>query len=95
MLDLAISIDTDEAAISVVETNHGRHLTAPRWPQDSDFQLVAFSPAGRTCNVVCPEQLTADLASALAALDESGALKGQKPEWYRRLVGYAKGGTRL
>lgn len=93
MLDLAISIDTDEAASSVVETNHGRQLKAAQWPQDCEFQLVAFSPTGRTCKVIRPGHLAQDVARALTALDESEVLNGPKPDWYRRLAAYAKGAT--
>ena len=52
MLDLAISIDTDSKGTPVVETNHGVRLKAPEWPHDCEFQLVAFNPSGRTCEVV-------------------------------------------
>jgi hypothetical protein len=86
MLDLAISIDTDPR---VVETNNGVKLKAPGWPQDCDFQLVAFDPSGESCEVISAENLAEDIGKALMALDREAPFKGGKPDWYRRLERYA------
>jgi hypothetical protein len=85
MLDLAISINTDTSGTTVIETNHGKELKAPRWPQDCDFQLVAFSPTGKTCEVIWTEQLARDIRCALVALDQQGGVPVKIPDWYRRL----------
>ena len=90
MLDLAISIDTDARGTTVIETNHGAQLKAPRWPQDCEFQLVAFNPSGKTCTVVWTEELADDIDHALKTIQETGVLKGTKPDWYRRLTQCAK-----
>ncbi len=85
MLDLAISTNTDTRGTSVIETNHGVELKAPGWPQDCDFQLVAFRPTGKTCEVIWTERLAEDIRKALMALDQAGMVQGKKPDWYRRL----------
>lgn len=89
MLDFAISMDTDADGVSIVETNHGLKMKSPDWTHDCEFQLVTFSPSGRKCSVVRPNELTLDLACALEAIDSTGMLKGRKPAWYRRLAKYA------
>ncbi len=89
MLDLAISIDCHSNGISVVETNHGREFRAPEWPQDSDFQLVAFNQSAKICKIVWPEELVSDIAAALEALNRTGNMSGRKPDWYRRLKLYS------
>jgi hypothetical protein len=91
MLDLAISIDSNDRDTTIIETNRGFQLRAPRWPHDCEFQLVAFSPFGRTCEVISTEHITEDIASALEALEVARVLKGKKPDWHRRLFRYAKG----
>ncbi|MGO9246744.1 MAG: hypothetical protein ACLPT4_09405 [Verrucomicrobiia bacterium] len=91
MLDLAISVDTDSGRATVIETNRGVKLKAPRWPQDCDFQLVAFAPSGKNCEVIWTENLAEDIGRALMSLDRSAALKGRKPDWYLRLKRCAKG----
>ena len=91
MLDLAISINTDAKGTTIIETDHGIKLKAPRWPQDSDYRLVAFSPSGKTCDIIWPKNLAGDIGQALRALQAPGTLKGRKPDWYRRLAHYAKG----
>ena len=91
MLDLAISINTDSRNTTVIETNHGVKLKAPGWPQDCDFQLVAFNSPGGTCEVVLTDGLAEDIRRALITLDQAGALRGRKPDWYRRLERCAKG----
>ena len=88
MLDLAISIDTDSTNTTIIETNHGVELKAPDWPQDCDFQLVAFDPLGETCEVVSAECLAEDIGEALEALG-STSFNGGKPDWYRRLEFYS------
>jgi hypothetical protein len=66
-------------------------LKAPEWPQDSDFQLVAFNPSGETCEVVWAEDVAEDIGKALTTLDKAAPFKGRKPDWYRRLERYARG----
>ena len=95
MLDLAISINTDSKGTTVIETNRGEKLKTLEWPQDCDFQLVAFSPSGTTGGVVWTEDLVEDIGRALTTLDRAGALKGRKPNWYRRLEHYTKGASSL
>jgi hypothetical protein len=90
MLDLAISIGTDSKNTTVIETNHGVVLKAPDWPHDCDFQLVAFNPSGSTCEVVWADCLAEHIGEALAALNKASHFKGRKPDWYRRLVRYAR-----
>lgn len=89
MLDLATSME--KGSETMIETNHELVLTVPRWPGDTDFELVAFSPLGRTCEVVRAEDLAADIAKALVMLDKAALLEGQKPDWYRRLERCADG----
>jgi hypothetical protein len=90
MLDLAISIDIDSKNTTIIETNNGVTLKSPDWPQDCEFQLVAFNPARSTCEVVWADGLVEDIGEALAALEGVPSLKGRKPDWYRRLKLYAK-----
>jgi hypothetical protein len=90
MLDLAISIDTDKRNTTIIETNHGVELKAPGWPQDCDFQLVAFNPSGETCEVVWVEGLAGDIGKALTTIAKAAPFKGRKPDWYRRLERYAR-----
>ena len=91
MLDIAISDDTDQRGRTLILTNQGRKMRTDRWPQDSDFQLVAFPPSAKACQVLWAEDLAADIATALKALDQVGALTGPKPAWYRRLARCASG----
>ncbi|HUD46823.1 MAG TPA: hypothetical protein VMR33_08335 [Candidatus Baltobacteraceae bacterium] len=93
MLDLAIADDINSKAETVVLTNHGRTLSAPDWPQDSDFQIVAFSPNAVTCKIVSAGQLSGDIALALEALDNGRKTTGGRPDWYRRLARYARGAS--
>ena len=83
MLDLAISEDIDQKGRTVILTNHGERMCAERWPQDSEFQLVAFPPSARACQVLWAEELATDIAAALKAIDETETLAGPKPAWYR------------
>jgi len=91
MLDLAISTKTDSKRKTIIETNHGVELKASGWPQDCEFQLVAFSPSGKNCEVIWTEHLVQDISNALMTLEGAGALKGRKPDWYRRLQRCATG----
>lgn len=91
MLDLAVSAETTWEGTAVVETVHGVELKAPEWNHDSDFELVAFSPSGKSCEVIRAEDLARDIAMALLTLDEAAALKRGRPDWYRRLKSYAEG----
>jgi hypothetical protein len=90
MLDLAISVGTDARNTTIIETNHGAELRAPGWPQDCDFQLVAFTRSGRSCEVVSPEDLTDDIGMALLAIKDAKRFKGRKPDWFRRLERYSE-----
>ena len=94
MLDLAISIDSDSGT-TVIETRRGVKLKAPGWPQDCDFQLVAFGPSARSCEVVWTESLAEDIGRALMAIERAAALKGRKPDWYHRLERCSKGAFSL
>ena len=85
MLDLAISTKTDSKRKTIIETNRGVKLRASGWPQDCDFQLVAFSPSGKNCEVIWTEHLAQDISNALMTLERAGAVKGRKPSWYHRL----------
>jgi hypothetical protein len=91
MLDLAISEDIDRKGRTVILTNHGERLRARRWPQYSDFQLVAFPPSAKACQVFSAEELAADIAAALKVLHAAGTLASPKPDWYRRLARCASG----
>jgi hypothetical protein len=91
MLALAIPMDTDSRGNTIIETNAGHELKARRWPQDCEFQLVAFGPASTTCQIVWPAQLAEDIATALQLVDRLGNFHGAKPDWYRRLHRYSKG----
>lgn len=95
MLDLAISITTDSRNTTIIETNHGVRLKAPGWPQDCDFQLVAFDRSGGSCEVISAEGLAEDIGEALVALERAAPLRGRKPDWYRRLQRYAIRGSLL
>lgn len=90
MLDLAISVGADSRNTAIIETNHGAELRAPGWPQDCDFQLVAFSRSGRNCEVVTPEDLAEDIGRALIAIRRAKCFKGRKPDWFRRLERYSE-----
>jgi hypothetical protein len=91
MIDLAISTDDDARGVTIVETNHGDHLAAPTWPQDSDFRLVAFSPRAKKCEVIAPRELARDITLALEALEPMLAAARKKPQWYHRLKKCAAG----
>jgi hypothetical protein len=92
MLDLATSMESD-SKVTVIETNHDVILKAPGWPGDTDFELVAFSPSGETCEVIRSDELASDIARALLAMDEAAVWTGQKPDWYRRLEKCANGAS--
>lgn len=77
----------------MIETNRGKELKAPQWPQDCEFQLVAFNPSGRVGDVISTEELAADISSAIRTLRESGLMSGKKPDWYQRLAYYARGAS--
>ena len=91
MIDFAISIDDDASGTTIVETNHGRRMASPTWPQDGDFRLVAFAPSGKKCEVVSPAELADDIALALQALEQVPEAARKKPQWYRRLRRCAAG----
>jgi len=81
MLDLATPSE-DDLAGTTVETNGEIVLSTPKWLGDTDFELVAFSPSGTTCEVVRACDLACDIASALLALDKAAGFADQKPDWY-------------
>ena len=91
MLKLAIPIETDRRGATVVETNDGSVLRITDWPQDCEFQLVAFSPGGRKGKLVPTDQLAEDIQRALSEMDSAGVTLREKPDWYRRLVQYGSG----
>jgi hypothetical protein len=91
MLDLAISVDTDRNGTPIIETNHGVRMKAPEWFDDCEFQLVAYTPSAKTCQIISAEELAGDIRQALAALENVGVLKPRKADWYRRLRRYAEG----
>lgn len=91
MIDLAISVDDDPQGLTIVETNYGDRLTAPHWPQDSDFRLVAFSPTAKECAVIAPRELARDIALALEAAKPTLVRARKKPAWYYRLKKYSAG----
>jgi hypothetical protein len=91
MLDLAISENIDPRSKTIALTNHGRTMRASNWPQDCEFQLVAFTPSARTCRVVWAGEIAEDIGTALKALDQAGIVARGKPDWYRRLARYAQG----
>lgn len=93
MLKLAISIESDRTGATVVETNNGCVLRVMDWPQDCEFQLVAFSPRSKKGILVCADQLAEDIQQALSEMDAAGVTLREKPDWYRRLVQYASGVT--
>lgn len=91
MLMLAIPIDTDRTGNTVVETNNGSVLRVSDWPQDCEFQLVAFNPRGRKGTLVPTDQLVEDIQRALTEMDSTGGTPQDRPDWYLRLVEYASG----
>lgn len=91
MFDLAISVDTDRNGTTIIETNHGVRLKAPDWSQDCEFQLVAFTPSSRTCQVISAEELADDIRKALAALENVGGREARTADWHRRLRRYVGG----
>jgi hypothetical protein len=91
MLDLAIAVDYDRGMTTIVETNHGRSLKAPGWPQDSDFHLVTFDPIQNSCDVVAASELAADISKLIRLATSRGTLRGKKPAWLRRLEQYSLG----
>ena len=77
----------------MIETNHGVRLRALDWPQDCDFQMVAFEPDDENCEVIRTESLAEDIHLALLHLDRTAPMKGRKPGWYRRLERCARGAS--
>jgi len=91
MLDLAIALDHNRKMITIAETNRGKSLRAPGWPQDSDLQLVAFDPNGNVCDVVTAAELAADISKLLRVVKSSRTLRGRRPAWLKRLEKYSSG----
>ena len=88
MIDLAISVDDDAQGLTIVETNYGDRLTAPHWPQDSDFRLVAFSPTAKECAVIAPRELARDIA-VIGVIQLCALLYGSALLWKARPLYYA------
>lgn len=86
MLSLGIPIDFDNAGNTIVDLNIGGVVKAKDFPLDWDFQLLAFCPNEKRANVVWIDELTKDIAVALATIDQNWTKKGRKPNWYRRLA---------
>ena len=95
MLDLAILIDCDSRDVAIIETNHGKRLKASDWPTETDPKVVAFWPAGKSCEVVDCDDVANDIGCALEALKAAGTFKNGKPAWYERLELYAAGAFSL
>jgi hypothetical protein len=91
MLDLAISIDTNFSGTDIIETNHGGVFEAPEWPRDCEFQLVAYRPSDKSCEVISATALAEDIGHAINALQMSDTFDGAQSEWYWRLKQYAAG----
>ena len=91
MLALAILDDSDSGGNAIVETSDGTLLKCISWGTDTDPQLVAYSPSGKTCDMLWPVEVCSDIAEALRALEAAGALKHRRRAWYRRLKLYAAG----
>lgn len=91
MLNLAIVTDTDADGTDIVETNHGDNFKAPDWPRDCEFQMVAYRPSDKTCEVVSADVLADDIGRAIRALQATRKFRGDQPDWYRRLARYAVG----
>ena len=85
MLNLAIAVDVNRQKESIVETNSGEVLVAPRWPQDCEAQVVSYRRGNRTCRIVYLGTLAQDIGEALTLIDQAGLLQRSKPDWYLRL----------
>ena len=85
MLNLAIAVDVDRSGNSVIETNTGDVLVAPRWPQDCEFQIVSYRKGNRTARVVDYDTLSKDIGYALDAIERNGCIGRSKPDWFIRL----------
>ncbi len=91
MLSFGIPIDFDDEGNTIVDLNIGGEVKTRDFPQDSEFQLLAFRPRSGTAKVVWIDELAQDISEALSALDRSGFRQRKKPEWYRRLMLYRSG----
>ena len=85
MLNLAIAVDVDRNGHSVVETNAGDILVAPRWPQDCEFQIVSYRKGDRTARIVYYDELSEDIGHALDVIQRERCLGRTKPDWFIRL----------
>jgi hypothetical protein len=94
MLSLGIPIDFDNAGNTIVDLNIGGELKAKDFPQDSEFQLLAFSPNAKTATVVWIQQLAEDIGEAIGMLEKHGFANRRKPDWYKRLSLCSSGATR-
>jgi len=66
-------------------------MDCPRWPQDSDFRLVAFTPGAKKCRVIGPEALASDIGIAVRVLEQVPEIALDNPDWYGRLRECAAG----
>lgn len=94
MLSLGIPVDFDDSGNTIVDLNIGGEMKAKGFPQDSEFQLLAFGPNSKTATVVWIEQLAEDISEAVAMLERNGFAKNKKPDWFRRLMLCSNGVTR-
>src|SRR5256885_1477639 len=76
MLALAIPTDDRPDRKTIIETNRGKTLEVVDWPNDCEFQLVAFTPTTKTAQVVFPDSLATDIAHALKAILLADAIHG-------------------
>ena len=90
MLALAIAFEQTSQG-QVIETNDGTELIARDWPQDSETQLVVFSPNRNLGDVVQPSEVAKDIARLLALSNQYRVVSHKKPDWYERLERYASG----
>lgn len=85
MLNLAIAVDIDRDNNSIIETNSGDTLVAPKWPQDCESQVVSYRNGSRTCHIVDLEMLADDIGQALILIERTNFIAGNKPDWFLRL----------
>jgi hypothetical protein len=90
MISFGIPVDFDDNGNTIVDLNIGREVKAQNFPQDSEFQLLAFRPGSTTATVVSIGELADDISDALDTLKREG-FKGRNVDWYRRLTMYCSG----
>ena len=85
MLNLAIAVDIDRKDRSIIETNSGKILVSPNWPQDYESQVVAYHKGSRNGYVIDLEELTEDIREMLALHKQKQFNARRKPDWLVRL----------